>query len=550
MRVSIAHVALLAAVSFGVTAPVLAENFEAKNLAEHIRVLASDEFEGRGPATPGEVKSVDYIIKQFKALGLQPGGLNGSWTQMAKLNRFEISGPVTMQAKAGDWTKPLGQGEEVTLSSRLPASQVHLDNVPVVFVGYGIDAPEQNWDDFKGVDVKGKIILVLVNDPGFDGQGPQPSETRVMSYYGRWTYKFEEGARRGAAGVLVIHHTETAGYGWNTVRNSWGQPQFDVERKNAKAERVALEGWIQENVAAELCAKAGLDLSALTTAAASKDFKPVALKGVSLSAQFKLDTSLIESANVLGLIKGTKHPDETVVYSAHWDHLGIGPADATGDRIHHGAVDNATGISGLIELARAFKSAPAPERSVLFLAVTAEEKNLLGSEYYASHPVYPLGRTVADLNMDGLAVSGPAKDIVLVGAGKVSLEEDTTAIAAKYGLSITPDPFAVFGSYFRSDQFSFARHGVPGLHIASGYDLVEGGIAAGKAKAREYLTTRYHQPADKFDPNWDFRGMVQQLTVYYDLGQSLANSRTWPDWKPKSEFAQARLKSAKDRQGP
>ena len=548
MRVSIAHFAMLAVASFGAATPGSAENFEAKNLGEHIRVLASDEFEGRGPATPGEVKSVAYITQQFKALGLQPGGLNGSWTQMAKLNRFEIAGPVTMQAKAGDWTKSLGQGEEVTLSSRLPAAQVNLNNVPVVFVGYGIEAPEQNWDDFKGVDVKDKIILVLVNDPGFDGQGPQPSEKRIMSYYGRWTYKFEEGAKRGAAGVLVIHHTETAGYGWTTVRNSWGQPQFDVERKNAKAERVPLEGWIQENTAAELCAKAGLDLAALTNAAASKDFKPIALGGITMSAQFKLDTTLIESANVLGLIKGTKYPGETVVYSAHWDHLGIGPADATGDRIHHGAADNATGISGLIELARAFKSAPAPERSVLFLAVTAEEKNLLGSEYYASHPVYPLGRTVADLNMDGLAVLGPTKDIVLVGAGKVSLEEDATAIAAKHGLSITPDPFAVFGSYFRSDQFSFARHGVPGLHIGSGYDLADGGIAAGKAKAREYLTTRYHQPADKFDPNWDLRGMAQQLTVYYELGQSLANSRKWPDWKPKSEFAQERVKSAKDRQ--
>ena len=449
MRDSFAPIAILAAVTCGTTAPVWAENFEAKNLAEHVRILASDEFEGRGPATPGEVKSIAYITQQFKAVGLQPGGLNGSWTQMAKLNRFEISGPVSLQAKAGDWIKPLGQGEEVTVSSRLPAKQVRLDKVPVVFAGYGIDAPEQNWDDFKGVDVKGKIILVLVNDPGFDGQGPQPSEKRVMSYYGRWTYKFEEGARRGAAGVLVIHHTETAGYGWNTVRNSWGQPQFDVERKNAKAERVPLEGWIQENVAAELFAKAGLDFATLTAAAASKDFKPVALAGVTLSAQFKLNTSLIESANVLGLIKGTKRPDETLVYSAHWDHLGIGPADATGDRIHHGAADNATGISGLIELARAFKAGPPPERSVLFLAVTAEEKNLLGSEYYASHPVHPLGRTVADLNMDGLAVLGPTKDIVLVGAGKVSLEEDATAIAAKYGLSITPDPFAVFGSYFR-----------------------------------------------------------------------------------------------------
>ena len=535
----------------GLTHPSAAAEaqFSTARLSAHIKVLASDAFEGRGPATEGETKSVDYITRQFRAVGLQPGGdpLAGggrAWTQDVPLARFEIKGPVTTGVKVAGAAERWTQGEEVALrAASTGATHVALADAPVVFVGYGITAPERNWDDFKGVDLRGKVALVLVNDPDFE-TGAGDFGGKAMTYYGRWTYKYEEAARRGAAGLLVIHESTPASYGWATVKNSNTISIFDIIRDDPAKAHVPVEGWIQRDAAAGLFRKAGLDFEAQKKAAQSRDFRPVELSGVTFSADYAVDAAKIVSRNVVGVLPGAKRPDERVVYTAHWDHLGVGPPDAKGDRIYNGAVDNADGIAALIELARAFAKAPRPARSVMFLAVTAEEKGLLGSEYYATHPLYPLATTVADLNMDALSDSGPARDFSTSGDAALTLQDDLAAIGKTHGRTYSPDPQPEAGRFFRSDHFPLAKAGVPAISFKSGEDLIKGGKAAGEAAAKAYIAQRYHQPADEWRADMDLTGMAADLSLLYDLGAKLANSGDWPAWKPGSEFKAERDKTA------
>jgi Zn-dependent M28 family amino/carboxypeptidase len=530
-----------------------APQFSTARFSENVKVLSSDAFEGRAPATPGETKTVDYIIRQFQAAGLQPGGdplpAGGrAWTQAVPLARFEINTPVTFTVTAGGTTQAWTQGQQIAMrATQTGATHVSVKNAPVVFVGYGVKAPERNWDDFKGYDLRGKIALVLVNDPDFEtGQGDFGG--KAMTYYGRWTYKYEEAARQGAVGFIVIHERAPASYGWNTVKNSNVDAVFDIIRQNPKAAHAPLEGWIQREPTVELFRTAGLDFETLKKQAQTRAFHPVELKGVSFSVDYGVDVQKVVSHNVAGLLPGAKHPGEHLIYTAHWDHLGVGEPDAKGDRIYNGAVDNASGVAALIELAHAYGHAPRPDRSVLFLAVTAEERGLLGSEYYATHPLYPLATTVADLNMDVVNVNGPTRDVSTSGDAPATLQDDLVRIAAKDGLTVTPDAEPEAGHFYRSDHFSFAKQGAPALSIEAGVDMLNGGVAAGKAARDAYTRDRYHQPADEFDPNWDLRGATQELQVFYDLGRSLADNREWPEWKTGAEFKAARDATATQRQ--
>ena len=543
-----AAVCALATAAFA--APVLSGDvtFDTARLSEHIKVLSSDAFEGRGPATPGEVKSVAYITKEFKAAGLQPGGdktkAGRAWTQNVPLEEFQIKGPMAFTVKAGGKAQAWKQGEEIAVRApETGVAKIDVKDAPVVFVGYGVKAPERHWDDFKGVDLHGKIALVLVNDPDFE-TGKGDFGGKAMTYYGRWTYKYEEAARQGAIGFIVIHETAPASYGWNTVKNSNTNAVFDIIRKDPAKVHAPIEAWIQHDPTVALFKAAGLDFEALKKEAQTRAFKPVTLKGVTISTAFAVDVRKVVSHNVVGILPGTKHPGERIIYTAHWDHLGVGMPDAKGDRIYNGAVDNASGVSGLIELGRAFAHAPRTERTVQFMAVTAEEKGLLGSEYYATNPLYPLATTVADINMDGAAVDGPAKDISTSGDAGLTLQDDLIAVAKAHGRSFTPDSRPEAGGFFRSDHFSFAKQGLPALSFGSGEDMVKGGVAAGKAASEAYTRDRYHQPGDEFDPNWDLSGMAQDLTIAFDLGRELANSREWPQWKAGSEFKATRDKTA------
>jgi Zn-dependent M28 family amino/carboxypeptidase len=527
-----------------------APTFDPQRLSAIVKTLSSDEFEGRGPATAGETKTVAYVIEQMKAAGLKPGGdlKDGqrAWTQAVPLLRTEITGTPVMAINAGGKSQALTQGSEIAVRAAMDGStSVDIANAPIVFVGYGVKAPERDWDDFKGVDLKGKIMVVLINDPDFEtGQGDFGG--KAMTYYGRWTYKYEEGARQGAAGVLVVHETDPASYGWATVKNSNTNTMFDIVRKNPKDTHPQLEGWIQRDEAVALFKNAGLDFDALKKQAQTRDFKPVELKGETFSAKYAVDSKVITSQNIAGRIEGSKRPDETVVYSAHWDHLGVGEPDAKGDSIYNGAVDNGTGTAALIELAEAF-SKTKPERSILFLNVTAEEKGLLGSEYYSSAPLYPLGKTVAVLNMDALDPHGPAKNFTTSGSAKVDLLDELIDTAKKFNLSYSTDPKPEAGHFFRSDHFPFAKRGVPAVSFGSGDDLVDGGVAAGKAIEEAYVKDRYHQPADQWEADWTFTGMARDLQLLYTVGSDLANSNRWPNWSQDSEFRAARDATAPDR---
>ena len=426
------------------------------------------------------------------------------------------------------------------------ASAIDISHAPLVFVGYGVKAPERNWDDFKGVDLHGKIAVVLVNDPDFE-TGKGDFGGKAMTYYGRWTYKYEEAARQGALGLLVIHETAPASYGWATVKNSNTNTMFDIVRDKPGDSHVPLEGWIQRDLAVQLFKHAGLDFDSAKKLAQTRAFKPIALKGENLSANFKVDKSVITSHNIVGRVIGSKHPDQTVIYSAHWDHLGVGLPDATGDRIYNGAVDNATGTAALIEMGRAFAHAPQPERSVVFLNVTAEEKGLLGSEYYASHPLYPLATTAGVINMDALDPHGPTRNFTISGNAKLGLLDDLIADAKPFGMVYTPDSHPEAGYFFRSDHFSFAKRGVPAVSFGSGNDRIDGGVKAGEAAGKEYTAKHYHQPSDEWQASWPFTGMARDLQLLYTVGNQLANSDQWPGWSKDSEFRAAREATADQR---
>jgi Zn-dependent M28 family amino/carboxypeptidase len=520
-------------------------------MREDIKVLSSDAFEGRAPNSAGEEKTIAYLVGQLKKIGLQPGGdlKDGkrAWTQDVPLAKFRIVGTPTFSATVNGLARPLSQGDDLAIRAAMTGAEaVKFDNAPLVFLGYGVKAPERGWDDFKGVDLKGKIAVVLINDPDFEG-GEGDFGGKAMTYYGRWTYKYEEAARQGALGLIIVHETAGASYGWPTVKNSNTNEMFDIVRKDPSASHPTVEGWMQRDLAVELFTAAGLDFEAQKSAARTKAFQPVELKGVTLSGDYKVKAEQIVSQNVVGLLPGKTRPDETVMYTAHWDHIGVGEPDATGDRIYNGAMDNATGTAGLLELARLQKAAGPADRSIVFLWVTAEEKGLLGSEYYADNPLYPLATTAGVLNADGMNVNGPTKDFTISGSTRVELLDMLTAEAAKVGRTYTPDPNTYAGYFFRSDHFSLAKRGVPAISFGGGQNMVDGGVEAGKAIAEAYRRDAYHQQADNFDPKWPLTGMANDVVLLFNLGRDLANSTAWPEWGEGIEFKAARDASKAER---
>ncbi|RZJ19657.1 MAG: M28 family peptidase [Brevundimonas sp.] len=533
---------LLASASLSTLAVGQDSGFDAARLNEHVRVLSDDSFEGRGIATPAEDKVIAYLSEQYAAAGFQPGGENGGWTQAVTLNRFTTSN-VAGALKGDGWSVPLTQGQQIVASTRLPGSSVDLNDAPLVFVGYGIKAPERNWDDFKGQDMKGKILVVLVNDADFEEPALDTFGGKAMTYYGRWTYKYEEAARQGAAGVIIVHETAPASYGWATVTNSWTTPQFDIVRADAAAERVPLESWVQRDVAVDMFRRAGLDFEALKVQARSPDFQPTPLAGVTLDMTFDVATSQITTHNVIARLPGSTHPDETILYTGHWDHLGTAEPTETSDGIFNGAVDNATGTAGLIEMARRFGAGPRPQRSIVMVSFTAEESGLLGSEYYAANPVYPLEMTVAGFNQDAMNVYGRVTRLGVTGHGQSDLDERMQAVAEAQGRTIEPDRNPAAGGYFRSDHFPLAKRGVPMAYAGGGGDFRDEPVAPRLAMREEYGAKRYHQADDEWSADWDLRGQIEDLEVYYRIGRELANSRDWPGWKPGSEFGPVRAAS-------
>jgi Zn-dependent M28 family amino/carboxypeptidase len=514
-------------------------------LSEMTKVLASDAFGGRAPGTAGEKKTIDWTIARFKALGLQPGGPDGSWTQAVPLIHTRLgNGPVSFGATA------LKQGADVSLTTVRAAPEVAIANAPLVFVGYGVSAPEAKWDDFKGLDLKGKVAVFLVNDPDFEAVAGDDAKGRFgdrrMTYYGRWTYKYEEAARRGAIGALIVHDTAGAGYPWSTANASNGE-NYDIVR-GADDPRIALQGWLSGEAATRLFAAEGLDLAALRVKARSAAFAPVALKA-RFSAKLPVTVERIESANVLAKIPGRKAPAETVQFAAHWDAYGEGPPDAQGKTIRPGANDDALGVAGVLELARLFKAAPPPDRTLVFALWTAEERGLLGSEWYATHPVDPLEKTAANLTLDILQTAGEAKDVILVGAGQSSLEDLLGDAARTQGRSITPETASERGLFYRADHFSVVRRGVPALQLMAlggASDMREGGRAAGQKWLDAYMAC-YHKTCDAWAPDWNFTGAAQDVDLFHAMGQRLAKAGVWPAWRPASEFLAIRAKSAAER---
>jgi Zn-dependent M28 family amino/carboxypeptidase len=523
-------------------------------LAGIVKTLASDPFAGRAPAGPGEQQTIDFLVGRFKALGLQPAGPGGAWTQEVPLLKTQVLPDSTAAWLVKGTETPLEIGKDIYLSTVRPIDEIKVEDTPLVFVGYGVSAPERGWDDYKGVDLKGKIAVFLVNDPDFEAKVGEPVAGRfggkAMTYYGRWTYKYEEAARRGAAGALIIHDTPGAGYGWVTVAAPKGE-MFDVVRDDKGEGRVPFQGWIQGDAAASLFKSAGLDLAALRAQARTAEFKPVTLEGAAFRADLKIAQSQVVSHNILAKLPGSARPDETVMFSAHWDAYGVAPEpDASGQTIRRGAADDAIGVAGLLELARAFAKGPRPERTLVFGVWTAEERGLLGSEYWAQHPTVPLARIAGSYTMDVLQTAGPARDVVLVGAGQNDLERGLADAAARQGRTVTPDAKPERGLFYRADHFSLAKRGVPVLllmGIGGGADLVKGGRKAGDQWVSDYTANCYHQTCDSWSRKWDLRGAAQDVELLYVAGGALANSRVWPEWSGNSEFGPIRAQSIAER---
>jgi len=509
-----------------------------------VKEISSDAYEGRAPGTVGEEKTLAYLVQRFEALGLKPGN-KGSWFQDVPLVEIAAKNVSPLRFTGGKTPLSLDYGSQMVVGTyRTTQAHIDLKDSPVVFVGYGINAPEKKWNDYAGVNVRGKTVIILVNDP--DYQTPTlrgPFGGRAMTYYGRWTYKFEEAARQGAAAAIIVHDTVPAAYGWNVVQSSWTGAQHVADSANGNADQSAAVGWMQKDKAAALMASAGLNLDALSAAAKKRGFKAVPLKGVKASLSFDNLIRKHSSKNVVALLPGKTRPNEYVLYAAHWDHLGHCEAAPDGDDICNGAIDNATGTAALVALAEANVKAGPTDRSQVFLAVTAEESGLLGSAYYGNHPVFPLGQTVGGVNMDALSMAGLARNVVVIGKGKSQLDAylDRALAAQKRVASLEPTPEK--GFYYRSDHFSFAKHGVPMLYFEGGQDLVKGGSAAGAAAAKDYEEHRYHGPKDEYDPKWDWSGVKADLKLYYDVGRALANTTDWPNWMPGDEFRSIRDKS-------
>ena len=540
---------LLAGVAIGAgPAPALdraLEGIRPDQVLSHIKVLASDEFEGRGPGTAGEQKTIAYLTVQFRGMGLKPGNPDGTYVQDVPLVGFRatrLSGSIDRPGGSVGLSFP----DNFVAVSRRTTPDVKVADSEVVFVGYGVVAPEYGWDDFKGLDVRGKTLLMLVNDPAVaDPKDPAKLDPdvfkgRAMTYYGRWTYKYEIASEKGAAAAILIHETGPAGYPFEVVRGSWGRENFDIAGAGSEGQgagRVAVEGWITDGKAREILRAGGQDFEALKKAAARRDFRPVSLGA---TARFEITNTMreVKSRNVVARLEGADPAlkDEMLVYTAHWDHLGRDPG-LSGDQIFNGAADNASGVAAVLEIARAFtRIAPPPKRSILFLAVTAEEQGLLGAKHYAAHPLYPLEKTLADVNLDVINLWGPTTDIISIGMGQTTLDDLLVEIAARQNRTVAPDADPEKGYYYRSDHFEFAKRGVPALDPKGGRQYAGKSADFGKQKQDEYTTKNYHKPSDEVKPDWDLTGAVADMKLLVELGYRIAEGPSYPEWKPGSEF--------------
>ena len=509
----------------------------AADIGRRIERLSSDEFQGRAPGTPGGQAASQYIADEMKAAGLEPMGKNGTYFQSVELTAQTVLPSSTLSISNGEEDIFDGNSTEnaVFWTKRLDET-VDVKDSEIVFVGYGVTAPEYGWDDYAGLDVAGKTVVMLVNDPGFATKDEGLFKGNAMTYYGRWTYKFEEAARQGAAAAIVIHETEPASYGWDVVSGSWTGEQYDLVRPDRGASRAALEGWITYAKAQQMFAVADMDLAKMKSDAAAKGFKPVPAPSLTLNATINQSVKTTTSRNVAGGIKGTTHPDEYVLYMAHWDHLGRNDTLEGDDKIYNGAVDNATGTAAIIEIGEAFVQQGAPERSAIFVAVTAEESGLLGSAYYAEDPIVPLDKTVSGINIDAILPLGKTKDMKVIGFGASQLEDRLKTVLEPRGMYIVPDDKPEAGYYYRSDHISLAKKGVPMLYSDPGNDHVTNGLTYGEDFAKDYTKDRYHKPADEYDNSWDLSGIEQSTEILFELGYGIANSQDWPNWYEGTEF--------------
>jgi Zn-dependent M28 family amino/carboxypeptidase len=507
-------------------------------LSKNTQVLASDEFEGRFPASAGEEKTVKFLEAEFQKLGLNPGNGDSFFQDvpMVEITADPDTKLTVAKKKAGaPPAATFAFGNEFVAATMRVVPEASLKKSEMVFVGYGIVAPEYNWNDYQGLDMKGKTAVILINDPGFVSNDPAFFEGKTMTYYGRWTYKYEEAARQGAEGALIIHETEPAAYGWGVVQKGWSGPRFSLVNKDNNLSRCAAEGWLQLETTRKIFEMAGLKFDELKNAAAKPGFKAVPL-GLEASVVLKNSIRQSVSKNVIALLPGKTRPDETIIYVSHWDHFGLDPK-LEGDKIFNGAKDNATGTAGLIELGRAFKKLKTPPaRSIVFLSVTGEEQGLIGSGYYAANPIYPPTKTAAVINMDSLNVYGKMKDVTVVGYGKSELDAYVEAAAKDQGRIVRPDPTPEKGGYFRSDHFPFAKQGIPAIYVGSGIDSVEHGEEWTRKKADQYTAENYHKPSDEFDPSWDFSGAVEDLQLVFKVGYTLSNESLFPNWKEGTSF--------------
>ncbi len=508
---------------------------------EHVRVLASDDFEGRKPGTPGEERTVAYLVEQFRKLGLKPG--NGeSFLQQVPMVETRAGADATLSIAGRGAALSLAYGRDMIIRSRRRAPEAELRGSELVFAGYGIVAPEYAWNDYAGIDVHGKTVVVLTNDPGYGTKDPKVFKGGAMTYYGRVDYKIEEAARQGAAGVLLVHG-DSAGFAWQVILNAWTGAQLDLATSHGETARTAIEGWIQKDAAAAMFKAAGIDFAAAAAAAARPGFKALPM-GMQADAMLHLSVRQFNSNNIVAVLPGGSRRREYVIYAAHWDHLGRDPS-RPGHNIFNGAVDNATGVAGLLALAQSFvRTKPAADRSIVFLALTGAESGLLGSQYYVDNPVFPLHDTAAVLNLDTLRLGGPTRDVTIFGSANTDLEDYARAMALLQGRDVTPEPNPEQGFYYRSDCFSFAQAGVPSLYAQGGLDDSARGPAWGRAQLDDYLTHRYRQPDDQYSPNWDVRGALDDLRLYYAVGFRVAHTRRFPRWYPNSEFRLSRERSA------
>jgi Zn-dependent M28 family amino/carboxypeptidase len=520
--------------------PATSPQINAADISARDKALADDAFQGRGPGTPSGEAAAQWIADEMKRIGLEPGN-HGSYFQAVPAVKVALDparSNLSFSTKSGAVT-PKFLDEIVYFTSRLTGGTVNVAKAPLVFVGYGVVAPEYHWDDYAGMDVKGKTVIILVNDPGNEAAGPDPKlfKGKAMTYYGRWTYKYEEAARHGAAAAIIVHETIPAAYGWQVVRNSFSGATIMLDAKDKNASLVPVQGWITLGIAKDLFQRAGLDYAAEKHAANQPGFHAMAMPGESLSAQLTSSLSHLTSRNVIGVLKGSAAPNDYFLYTAHWDHLGRKPDLPGPDKIYNGAVDNGLGVAGILEIAEAFTHAKAgPRRSVAFLSWTLEEQGLLGSQYFAAHPLWPLHHIVGGINLDGGLPQGRARDLVLIGNGASQLEIPLASALKAQGRVISPDPEPEKGYFYRSDHISLAKVGVPMLDPDGGYDLVQGGKKAGQAKLDDYNEHRYHQPSDEWHADWDLSGAVDDLNSLYQVGDSLANSGAWPNWYSGNEF--------------